>query len=565
MNRKIFFFIVLFSMAITSCRRDLLDKGYLDRFQEDAVWSDKNLANGFIASTYESVVGGLYYNRQTDDWTDNSCNNYADNVSTENIDNSYNAGWNIYGTVRRCNLIITKVTASESFTEADKKLMIAEAKFLRAMTYYFAAQRFGGVMLVSEVYDQNEADFRFPRASIEETYEFIMADLDAAAADLPETAPTGKATKGAALALITRVGLQGAAYIPAKKDAYLQKVITSAEQVFALGYDMETDYQGLFNSFDKAQASKELIFGYFRRAINTTFSGSPMQSLCANSGNEKLSVGYGPAFTESFEGWPDRFPSQNLVDEYLVIDADGAAKKWNQTAYYTNYQTNGGYASEVLYKNRDKRFAASVVYDSTQWFNNEVLTRDLGNMNRLGNKYGDWGMSESNYYWRKTLYEAKKVWYSDPTDHHQCIIRLGEVYLNYTEAMLVKGESGTAVTTAINKTREAHGGLPALGALTLSQAWEVYKSERRVDLALENDRYWSLLRWAKFNDQTDIPELHQTIRRVDISPDGKTFSFADVTLNNNNNRTFTSRRFLFPVPLSEIQANENLKPNNEGW
>lgn len=564
MKRNVFFFIFLFSIATISCKRDLLDKGYLDRFQEDAVWNDKNLANGFIASTYESVVGGLYYNRQTDDWTDNSCNNYADNVSTENIDNSYNAGWNIYSAVRGCNLIVAKMAASQAITDIDKKVMVAEARFLRALAYYFAAQRFGGVMIVDEVYDQNEADFRFPRKSIEETYEFIIADLEAAAADLPETAATGKATKGAALAFITRVGLQSAAYIPSKKDVYLQKVISSAEEVFALGYDMETDYHGLFNSFDKAQASKELILGYFRRAINTTFSSSPMQSLCANSGNEKLSVGYGPDFVESFEGWPDRFPSQNLVDEYLVIDADGFAKKWNQTSYYTNYMANGGYASEVLYRNRDNRFAASIVYDSTKWFNNEVLTRDLGNMNRLANKYGDWGVSESNYYWRKTLYETKKVWYSDPTDYHQSIIRLGEVYLNYAEAMLLKGETGNAVT-AINKTRQAHGGLPALGALSLSAAWDAYKNERRVDLALENDRYWSLLRWAKFNNQTDIPELHQTIRRVDISADGKTFSFADVTLNNNNNRTFTSKRFLFPVPLSEIQANENLKPNNDGW
>ncbi len=193
------------------------------------------------------------------------------------------------------------------------------------------------------------------------------------------------------------------------------------------------------------------------------------------------------------------------------------------------------------------------------------MTRDAGNMNRLSSSVGDWGVSESNYYYRKGLYEAKKVWYSDATNYSQAIIRLGEVYLNYAEALLLTGKITEAVT-AINQTRQVHGGLPAIETTpSEDEAWDIYKNERRVDLLMENDRYWSLLRWAKFKGQIDIPELRETIRRVDISADGKTFSFADVTLNGNSDRVFTQRRFLFPVPISELQANPKLAPNNEGW
>ncbi len=193
------------------------------------------------------------------------------------------------------------------------------------------------------------------------------------------------------------------------------------------------------------------------------------------------------------------------------------------------------------------------------------MTRTAGNMNMLSASVGDWGVSESNYYYRKGLYEAKKVWYSDATSYSQSIIRLGEVYLNYAEALLLDGKTTEAIT-AINQTRQAHGGLPAITATPpADEAWEIYKTERRVDLLMENDRYWSLLRWAKFNGQTDIPELREPVRRVDISADGKTFSFANVTLNGNSDRVFTQRRFLFPVPVSQIQANPKLGPNNEGW
>lgn len=547
---------------LAGCKRDLLDKKPLDGFDENTIWNDKSLADGFVLSTYSTVVGGLYYNQQTDDMTDNSCNNYSNGVTLENIDNTYDAGWNQYARIRRCNLILEKMAASKTIDEPSKKIMIGEAKFLRALIYYYMAQRFGGLMIVDKVYDQNQADFQFPRKTIEETYDFILKDLADAAANLPATAATGRATKGAALAFITRVGLQGAAYAPSRKAQYLDQAKSAAEQVFTLGYSLDADYGGMFNDFSKGLGSKEIIFGYYRRSTNTQFQSTPMQSLTPNTGNEKISVGYGPAFVESFEGWPDRFPSQNLVDAFEVIDdnAGGVATKWNQSSYYLSWQATGGFVSELLYKHRDKRFAVSIVYDSTKLFNNLVTTRALGNLNEAANRFGDWGMSESNYYWRKTVYEARKLWYSDPTDHHQSIIRLGEVYLNYAEILLLQDRLAEAIL-AINKTRQTHGGLPALTVAGSIDVWAAYKNERRVDLMLENDRYWALLRWAKFNNQVDIPELTEPIRAIKITADGKSFSFANVTLNNNSIRTFNKRRFLFPVPNAQRQANPNLSQN----
>ncbi|WP_126246267.1 RagB/SusD family nutrient uptake outer membrane protein [Chitinophaga rhizosphaerae] len=563
--KKIIWMGAAIIVFFTACKQDLLDKGYLDRFPEEAIWKDKNLAEGFLFGTYGSVLQ-LYYNQKIDDWTDNNCNNYTNNVTLENIDNSYDAGWNQYGRIRSCNLILEKLGASTLIPEADRKVMMAEAKFLRAMVYFYLAQRFGGVMIVDKVLDQNTEDFRQPRKSIGETYAFILKDLEDAAAELPASAPTGRATKAAAIAMRTRVALQGAAYVPAKKDAYLDMVLNDAQAVIGMSYALDADYAGMFNDFGKAQASKELILAYFRKSINTTFSGTAMQYLCPNHGNEKLNPGYNhPAYVESFEGWPERFPSQNLVDAYEVIDdADGKARKWDQSSYYLDFLANGGYVSKAIYFNRDKRFYATIVYDSTKLFNNVVWTRALGNLNRLSNTGGEWGVSETNYYYRKGLYEAKKVWYSDPTDHHQSVIRLGEVYLNYAEALLLKGRTAEAVA-AMNKTRETHGGLPALENLSQAQAWAAYRNERRVDMVLEEDRYWSLLRWAKFNGLTAIPELAESIRGIDIGADGRSFTLTTISLNNNANRQFNPRRFLFPVPLAQVQANPNLLPNNDGW
>ncbi|KYP15994.1 RagB/SusD family nutrient uptake outer membrane protein [Flavihumibacter sp. CACIAM 22H1] len=564
--KKIIFFYTLLITALCSCTREVLEKRPLDGFNELSVWGDAKLAEGFIYTTYNDIVRNLYYFGNIDDWTDNTCNNYTNNVSLENIDNTYDAGWDQYGRIRKCNLILKKMGESSPLTEQQKKLFIAEAKFLRAITYYYMAQRFGGVMIVKEVLDQNTPDFKFTRSTIQEVYDFILEDLTQAAADLPATAVSGRASSTAAQAFISRIGLQAAAYVPAKKQDYLQMVVTASEAVFGTAHAMDADYMGMFNDFSKGQSSKEIIFGYYLLAANNTFSGCLLQSLSPNNRNETLDAGYGPAFVQDMQGWPDRFPSQNLVDEYEVLDQDGLAKRWNQTSYYTNYTANGGYASDVLYKNRDKRFYATVAYDSSTLLKNRILTRKGGNMYRLSNKLSDWGVSESNYYMKKNVYEEKFVWYSDPTNHHRPIIRLGEVYLNYAEALLqLSAPRVNDAVAAINKTRTVHGNLPALGTLSLADAWTAYKSERRVELAFENDRYWSLLRWAKFEGVTVIPELNQNVRGVDIEADGKGFSFTNISLNGNTGRLFTPRRFLFPVPLNQLQANPNLAPQNTGW
>ncbi len=96
MNQIKIILLALVLFGAGSCKKDLLDKKPLDGFDENTVWADKDAAEGFVFSTYSTVLGGLYYNQQTDDYTDNSCNNYSNSITLENFDNSYDAGWDQY-------------------------------------------------------------------------------------------------------------------------------------------------------------------------------------------------------------------------------------------------------------------------------------------------------------------------------------------------------------------------------------------------------------------------------------------------------------------------------------
>jgi hypothetical protein len=265
---------------------------------------------------------------------------------------------------------------------------------------------------------------------------------------------------------------------------------------------------------------------------------------------------------ETFEGWIGRYPTQDLVDNYLVIDEDGVAKKWDQTAMYQKYVTNGGYVSDFMYKNRDKRFYASITYDSTKYFNNLITTRINGNMSDA-TIYGTWGVTHSSYFFIKGMYQDKKLWYSDATPYSLPIFRLGRVYMNYTEALLRLDQTSLAIE-AMNNTREIHGGLPALStSLSSEEAWNYYKIERRVELPLEDDRYISLLRWGKEAGGDVIPELNVALHGLEITEDGKSFTI--IILPFDDQRKFSVKRYLFPIPEGQRQLNENLGEQNLGW
>jgi len=266
-------------------------------------------------------------------------------------------------------------------------------------------------------------------------------------------------------------------------------------------------------------------------------------------------------------GWPEKFPTVSLANEYLVVDDDGIAKKWDETSYYQNFVENGGSVDDAIYKNRDQRFYASFIYDSSKYHNSIIYIRDglggNGHWYSPKNEYAGWFVTKTGYYFRKGVYEIPNV---DIQAQCYIMLRLGRSYLNYAEALLRTNDVNGAIEI-INKTRQIHGGLPEIPTGTpIDKVWELYKIERRCELFNENDRYWSLLRWAKAEGKTTIPELSHDPVAINIAEDGKSFEFIPLPANRSENSglIFSERRFLLPVPEGERQPNPNLD-QNPGW
>jgi len=590
--------LILLIVLTYSCKKDLLDSSpYGSKFEEALVWSTRANADAFVNQTYNDVLN-LYHNYASmENWTSNGVDirGSSSGVWSESYSRESDFGFNQFSRIRRCNLIIEKSQASESLSDGDKKELVAEGKFLRAMTYFWLARRFGKVVWIDHVLTENEETFKLPRtATIDDTYKNIIKDLDDAIANLPESAPSGKASKFAAAAIKSEVCLQAAAYTG--DASYYQQAINAANLVINEGsFSLESNYGAMFD--ERGRFSNEIILGLYRdAATNNCDNVEDLQWCVPNINNDYLtSLGAGPLFNSNiniFEAWNQHVPSQSLVDSYLVIDQNtNKALPWYETSQFLNntdlvgdreWKIKAGVDLEIndlIYENADKRLSASIVHDRSVWFGENIATKVKGNLYaKVWGSY-NWVMTLTNYYWRKGTYTVQpRVYVGVPTDYHWVITRLGRVYMNKAEALLRQNKVSEAVTT-LNITRVTHGGLPPSTAGSLADAWTDYKRERRVELAKERDYYWTLLRWGKYGGEANygrppggvVYELKDEVPgRIEIAEDRKSFyvrTFADSGENYNNieNRKFTKdRRYLFPVPSGQIAKNENLD-QNPGW
>ena len=602
-----------------SCK-DVLDTQPYDKIGEDVIWNNRANAETFIYSTY-GIMNNFNGGPSTDAYTLNllamdGTYDSGDDVFTESLDRTSDMGFNNWGEIRRCNLIIEKVGASAGINDADKKELIAEAKFLRAMSYYNIARKIGRIVWIDKVLTPDDELLLPSTASPTDSYQYIIKDLEEAVADLPTEKISGRTNKYVAAAMLTEVCLQALAYenypnanTVNPSNPLLQKVLQYGEIVQSGGYQLEADYGGMFN--EGKPNSKETIFGVYRKAINTSCDGTPMQTMIPNLGNDNIKQFGGTPLLKSpikiFEAWGDHGPSQSLADDYLVIDAASPQKAlpWNETSQYKNaVDEQATIAASIIPKangekelsrgtiksgstatvwsltnqQRDARWNASVLSDSSAVFYGETLTTDVkGNAGRWIKMNGfAYYTSLSNMYWRKGVYNNvnPRIYVGVPTDYHYVITRLGRVYLNMAEAYLLQKNLSKALEM-LNKTRVDHGQLPPSQAADFTTAWTDYKRERRVDLVLENDYYWSLLRWGRFGGDANhgnpsggtIPELTTLPKVMDISKDRKHFSVVQGAFYSSNNvrRFDASRRYLFPIPQSYLDRNSKFGPQNPGW
>jgi hypothetical protein len=227
--------ILSLSMGITSCDKifDNLEGDLTKMTGEDMVSSEAGIKR-LLAQVYSYLPVNSFPNTaqftmsdNTDQYTMNAVDSHGGDYGFSNVPyygvNGLQTFWNWTG-IRAINSFISDVeTAMEKgvIDEAQGNVYIAEARFVRAYCYFVMVRSYGGVPIITEVLDQyydgkeNTDLYNFtPRATEKETWDFVISELEAASASLPESyaASDGefRATKWAAYGLQSRVALYAA-------------------------------------------------------------------------------------------------------------------------------------------------------------------------------------------------------------------------------------------------------------------------------------------------------------------------------------------------------------------
>jgi hypothetical protein len=165
----------------------------------------------------------------------------------------------------------------------------AEARFLRALSYWHGMDLFGGIPLVKE--DVLPGSPPPAQATRQQIYDFVVAELEDIKDDLPLATPGtyGRATQGAASMLLAKVYLNAEVYTGTPQWA---AAMTELQNVLAGPYQLDDNYTDLFRTDNKT--SPEIIFPIIQDGQTTrTWGGMTFLVHAGCGGNEMQGGTYG--------------------------------------------------------------------------------------------------------------------------------------------------------------------------------------------------------------------------------------------------------------------------------
>jgi hypothetical protein len=538
------------------------------------VYTNLGLITNALTSAYANLPGG--YNDIGESWLSGAADELEAVSSTQSIQDFNQGNWSAYNNpdnqfsrnytgIRKVADFLqgTDTLTWKSYQFSDPveynrrtNLIIqyrAEARFLRAFFYAELIKRFGGVPLVKSKLsiDPNSNDLtNLKRNSFEECVNYITSECDSAAAVLPLRIATsdlasqdGRATRGAALALKSRVLLYAASdlfnqpgnsnpligYTSGDQHARWILAAKASKDVMNLNvYTLNASYRNLF--LLGASSSSEVIFG--RRISSSNY----IDRLHYPIGYDQGSTG--------------NCPVGNLVDDYEMLD--GSAFNWNNPTQAAN-----------PYFGRDPRLKASILTNNELWNkrNVDISTNGLDGLPKTR-------ATKTGYYLKKFITDNLNFTNGDRVPHQWIFFRYAEVLLNYAEAMNEAYQSPTYKNSDLNVSaqeainlvrRRADVLMPYNSSSTYSNLKLKLEHERRIELAFEGHRWWDLRRWMKGS------LLGSTITGVTITANtsNNTFIYQPIDV---EQRVFdATKMYLYPIPQSEINKTGGTIAQNPNW
>ena len=415
-----------------------------------------------------------------------------------------------YAGINAANGVIENVPLIEDMDPVLRERIVGEAKFLRAFNYFLLVRLWGGVPIREQQIKGVSEELELPRSSAAEVYELIIRDLKDAEAVLPTRegysafagANTGRATRGAARALLAKAYLQKGATPAVSEGGEFAESLSYANLVInEEDYVLVEDYRSIFDV--NSENSPEIIFDIQQTSVENLGGDLSGHVVPRNSGLGRRSWGNFHAEVPFFTDYAETDQrTESFILEYDTIAYDA-----------TNFEDDG------------------YVTDGPGFFKLAELDPSIGaNAQERPNKV---------------------------------LLRYADVLLMAAEAANEINNGPTAEAyNYVNQVRQ-RAGIPDLTpGLNYEQFWDSLLTERRKELIFEYHGWFDGLRfWDLFTDRV-LANVQIRENKIQSGewPDGNEAAprfFTSTDIKSDQYR-------LFPIPQDIIDTNSELE-QNPGW
>lgn len=515
-------------------------------------WYD--FQRGFIK--VGEVLSGNYF------WGSSPYLTFTVNGSDEDLVNMSSSLWTVIG---HSNEVYKNICASSGPSEDAKNATKGECLTWKALSYFFLVRSFGEVPIIhntSEELEKKEYNqaHKVKKADI---YEYIIMTLEEAMKLLPKSADSGRLDYYSAEGLLAKVYLTKAGVSGSLNQSDLDKAAMYAKDVIDnSGRKLEDNYEDIFKLANRYTKEGLIVWRWTAAGTNWTRQNS-LQSDLAMNGIDDWGATWG--------GWNG-----------LSVDLQEA-------------------------------FGVKLLEQTPNAWKNAVDTRIKGTMMLPGFVYSQFWQDKGGFDYIKFIYDYSvsrklesatgantvKHIYGNTADHKAgagCsdarmassvptfILRLADVYLVYAEAKIGASRGSTTDASAIDAFYAVRQRAIKNAERPSSVSWDDIWKERRLELAMEGDRWYDYVRVSYYDPDFCVNELQNQKRNQFWGLDelykgykeSGSWNVTSSTMYDNVTSTPSvasmmkkdpdsgKRYFFMPMPTDDVVFNPNLGSNVDG-
>jgi hypothetical protein len=625
MKSRLLYLIFSLASVIVSCD-SFLDKEPDDMQTIEGVFAkrattEQYLANvlGYMPDQFDGTCGPSndYYGwpfvpaSDEAEWGAVRAYAFMQNGTLSSSNPSINFWTPLYRGIRESNVFLANVDNCKELASGELERWKAEARYVNIMCHYWLAMLYGPIILVDdEIVDLNTTIYR-ERNTWEECVEWIAAELNAIAADLPveqEDIYKGRPTRGAALAHRSRLLLYAASPLFNGNPYFSMARNKDGTNLFPTSYDREkwrtaaNASKQFIDMCENGSLPHSLVTG----AEDANLTGRTYKRVFIEEWNDELidaenTGGNGTSYAYLLEqgpapngnrfmyGWAYNCVTQFQVDAYAMANGrypvtgynnNGSpvideASGYTETGFSTFRvptfnSTYSGYEGTAfnMYKDREPRFYASIFYNEGVWphtvTNEPIYIQKFGMDGSNSFDYNRTGYFVTKFVHPSSIMGASTSLY---TNRSWPNFRYAEILLNYVEAKIELNELTNDVLIYWNIVRN-RGGVPNIESVypdvltNQSVARDLIRRERQVEFAFENIRWFDANRWkiATTTNHGRTYGMNVNVTSTALAVWRNEFYQRTAF----ETRVFLERQYLQPIPQNSIMKNSDLV-QNPGW